>query len=200
MIRYCLESQRHDGILTLLSHPAEALTGIASSSIDVVVSNAVLEHVADLGSVATELARVTVSRGINLHQIDFRDHRDFDAPLEFLLIDDATYKDQDRYGNWRYIWGNRLRPSEVAAMFLSVGFDNLAIEVNAVADRNYLDNFLPRLRSSSTSYRSWPEGDLATTGANFLLRNSGDPAARIRGQQLLAEIAARRWPPALSHT
>ena len=79
-------------VITCIAQPAERLTSIADAFCDVVVSQAVLEHVYDLPAVCRSLSRVTRSGGYGIHQIDFRDHWDFDRPLEFLLYEKGGYQ------------------------------------------------------------------------------------------------------------
>ena len=89
-----------DAVIAANAYPLQAIGRIAQSgeeldlpagSFDLVLSNAVLEHVQDLPRVAENLARITKSPGLNMHQIDFRDHADFSRPLEFLLLTDREY-------------------------------------------------------------------------------------------------------------
>src|SRR5262249_34537432 len=56
---------------------------VPPGSVDVVFSNAVVEHLCDPGAAFAALYRMTRPGGIGLHQVDFRDHRDFARPLEF---------------------------------------------------------------------------------------------------------------------
>ena len=59
----------------------------AQGYFDALVSNAVLERIKNANKAFTELFRVTSSGGVGLHQVDYRDHRDFARPLEHLLLD-----------------------------------------------------------------------------------------------------------------
>jgi ubiquinone/menaquinone biosynthesis C-methylase UbiE len=81
-------------VIACLAEPAEELAGLADGSFDCVISNAVLEHVYEPVAVAASLARVTRPGGHNFHQIDFRDHKDFRHPLEFLLFGTRDYRDE----------------------------------------------------------------------------------------------------------
>jgi SAM-dependent methyltransferase len=152
-------------VLTQIAEPAETLAGIPSESCDVVLSNAVLEHVYDLPAVCKTLARVTRSGGFGLHQIDFRDHWDFQRPLEFLLDDDRRYR--ARLTRGRIGRGNRHRLADHLALFSGAGFRITGTEVNARPDQVYFDSFLPRLRASSSPYRDRTEDDLAALGARI---------------------------------
>jgi ubiquinone/menaquinone biosynthesis C-methylase UbiE len=153
----------------MYAEPAEDMRSIDAGSFDAVFSNATLEHFYDLPAVARELYRVTKLNGLSRHQIDFRDHRDFSRPLEFLLDDDDGFALALKGNRW--MQGNRLRPSEVIRVFYEAGFQLLEIHPNTTAEMAYLADFVPRLRAANyTRYAGWPVGDLITTGARFIWR------------------------------
>ena len=54
-------------VIACLASPAETLDGLADASFDLVVSNAVLEHVVDLPAACRALARVTRAGAVNSH-------------------------------------------------------------------------------------------------------------------------------------
>ncbi len=146
--------------------PAEAMTGVASGSVDLVISNAVLEHVYAMPDVAKELARITRPGGRSMHQIDFRDHRDFTRPLEFLTVpDDEFAREFEALHGER---GNRLRASEVQAIFEQNGFRLIDFEINDRPKPEYFADVLPRLRASPSRYSTWPEDDLRITSGRML--------------------------------
>ena len=87
------------------------------SDFDVVLSNAVLEHVYELAAVVRELARVTVPGGIGSHQVDFWDHKNLRNRWNFLLMNDATFVHQFRKKHWRI--QHRWRHCEVVSLFSS---------------------------------------------------------------------------------
>ena len=84
------------------------------ASVDLVVSNSVLEHVEDVASLVHACARVTASGGLNVHYIDLRDHF-FKYPFEMLCYSSDTWQ------RWLNPAGNlnRLRVPEYRAMFAS---------------------------------------------------------------------------------
>jgi SAM-dependent methyltransferase len=150
-------------LISCLAEPAEALNSVATASCDVVFSTSVLEHVYDLPVVCRSLARVTKPGGIGLHSIDFRDHWNFDRPLDFLLFASQSY--QARMTRGRVGRGNRLRLSEHLAQFRDAGFRIDTVKPYAPPDKGYFDAFLPRLRASSSPYRDSPLDDLLVLGA-----------------------------------
>ena len=182
-------SAGYGGELTVIAEPAERLTGLRDGTIDLVLSNAVLEHVSDLPAVCREMARITRLGGVNLHQIDFRWHRCAARPLDFLLQSDARCRRD--YTTYPYENGNRWRPSEVAALFRGAGFEVRHTFPDEWTDPEYLATFLPELRRSKSVYRSWPEEDLCVLGALFELVRTDDPAVRSMGEAE-AEIHRRR--------
>lgn len=157
-----------DEVISSFASPAEDLAAISSASFDLVISNAVLEHVYSMPAVCSEMARVTAPGGLNLHQIDFRDHHDFTRPLEFLTMPDDEFKALFDWKNGER--GNRWRPSETQREFERAGFELLEVEVNAQTEPSYLEEFLPRLRAASSSYRDWPQNDLMILGAFLKMR------------------------------
>ena len=105
--------------ISLCSSSLEKLSGIPNRSVDIVVSNAVFEHLYDLKSAFSHLARITKAGGLGLHQVDFRDHRDNSRPLEHLLM-----RDDEFYGKFKAIhgeFGNRFRPQEMRQLLEQVG-------------------------------------------------------------------------------
>jgi SAM-dependent methyltransferase len=154
--------------ITGLTNPAENLADVPAASFDLVISNAVLEHVYSVPAACREMARVSAPGGLNLHQIDFRDHNNFDRPLEFLTIPDDEF---DAIFTWKNgERGNRWRLSETQFAFEQVGFEPIGLETNMQVDPNYLEEFLPRLRASSSRYRDWPRNDLIAISAFLKLR------------------------------
>ncbi|MCC6671132.1 MAG: class I SAM-dependent methyltransferase [Planctomycetes bacterium] len=92
-------------------------TGLPDGSVDVVISNSVMEHVPDVDAALQELARVTRRGGFALHGIDVADHRiHHDAslhPLEFLTVQSSK----------PIVWySNRLRLCEFETRFAQHGF------------------------------------------------------------------------------
>jgi SAM-dependent methyltransferase len=176
LVEAALKTGRHP--LRMLKAPAEALAGIRDGEMDVVLSNAVLEHVYDLQAVLRELFRVAKPGGIQFHQIDFRDHRDFTRPLEFLLLDDREYEAQLIDRHWDH--GNRVRPGEVLRWAQEDGFMVLSTMTTNAIDMPYLLELLPRLRSSGTRYAKWPAVDLHMLGGFFVLSK---PTGHVRSDR-----------------
>lgn len=90
---------------------------------DLVVSNSVLEHVADLDEVASACAAITRPDGLNIHHVDLRDHY-FRYPFEMLCYSEATWRRWLNASNNL----NRLRLPEYRRVFDS-HFGEVDIEV-----------------------------------------------------------------------
>ena len=173
-LKKALAGQSHAATsLVLLREPAEALKSISDGCMDFVYSNAVLEHVVDMGRVAHELARVSKVGACSAHQIDWRDHHDFSRPLEHLALSDDDFLQVADADGWRFEYGNRLRSIEYRAFFESAGFEVIEVEINSRADSDYIANVLPRLRACrASSYANWPVDDLARIGGRFYVRKA----------------------------
>lgn len=171
---------------TDLAHPP---SGYPDASFDVIVSNAVLEHVGDVPQTAAEMARLTRPGGINIHQVDFRDHRDFTRPLEFLTMADDAYQklfDETMNGN-----GNRVRPEAMGDDFRSVGFDVLRFDANIWAEAEHIAQVRPRLQPQ---YAVLPDDVLAVVSGRFFLRRQGEaPTLQSQKKYVETDLEEDRW-------
>ncbi len=145
---------------------------IGPDSVDVVFSNAVLEHVFDLRATLAKLARITSPGGLGFHQIDFQFHSFGPDPLRFLLFPEKKYRKLREYTAGEC--GSRLRFSQYKDFFLEAGFDIVGQEVNLGADPAYLEKFRKRLsRRKNSPYRGWPAQDLAVLSARIEVARPG---------------------------
>jgi SAM-dependent methyltransferase len=121
-----------------IERSAEDLRGIPDSSIDIVVSNAVLEHLFDLPAACRELGRVLKPLAWGFHQVDFRDHRDFHRPLEFLLLGERQFRRifAERHGEC----GSQRRLSDAAEFFEKTGFEMMRFDATCSLTRIMLAN------------------------------------------------------------
>lgn len=144
---------------------AESLGEIADGSFDAVVSNAVLEHVADLDSAARELWRVTRPGGLGAHQIDLRDHRDFSRPLEYLTLEEQEFRALFERSHGEC--GNRARGVDIVRAFAAAGFEVSPLDVLHKADLGYLAELVPRL---ARAWRERPPSELEGLGVILRVR------------------------------
>jgi SAM-dependent methyltransferase len=136
----------------------------ADSSFDAVMSNAALEHVANVPRLCAELLRVTRSGGVGIHQVDFRDHSNNDRPLEFLATPDHEYA--QKFLEAQGGGGNRVRHHELIDEFKSVGFQLIRFEPNCYADEAYVQQIRPKLLPR---YASMTVEDLRVVGGRLFL-------------------------------
>jgi SAM-dependent methyltransferase len=141
---------------------------LETGSFDAIVSNAALEHVADVPKLCSELWRVTRPGGVGIHQIDFRDHSNDGRPLDFLAVPDDKYARTFACGQGG--GGNRVRPSEFRAAFREAGFDVIRFEPNCFADGAYVEAVRPSLLQR---YASLSVEELRVVGGRIFLKRQG---------------------------
>ena len=166
-----------NALLAACDYPADVIQRVSSSLekaplpngyCDFVWSNAVLEHVYNLDESFTQLYRLTKPGGYNLHQVDFRDHRNFDKPLEYLLISDKDF--ETTFENAHSDCGNRWRVEEMTDRLVAAGFELVEFAPTGIVRPEYLASLLPRLRTSGSRYQDWPEAKLQILGGRYTLR------------------------------
>jgi SAM-dependent methyltransferase len=104
-----------------------ALDDIAASSIDLILSNSVLEHVGDMDALASGLARVLAPGGVMLHLVDYRDHY-FRYPYHHLLWSDDVWARWLNPGDLP-----RWRISDHVACFERLGFEVETLRATSLA-------------------------------------------------------------------
>lgn len=112
---------------TLLTGGPAALRAVPSGSVDIVVSEAVLEHVrrADLAPLLAELRRVTAPGGCGLHFIDLHDH--LGGALQHLRFGPGFW--EGKLAARAGIYVNRLGLSAHVTAFRAAGFGVTVREV-----------------------------------------------------------------------
>jgi len=108
---------------TYLQETVESLS-LPDETADVVISNAFLEHVEDLETVARQLFRITRPGGLGIHGIDGKDHRVYSdssvSPLAFLELAESK----------PIVEGcNRIRPFAMHVPFVQAGFELVEKEI-----------------------------------------------------------------------
>jgi SAM-dependent methyltransferase len=167
-----LEQGGFSGALDCYSVGAEQLDAI-DGTFDVVLSNAVLEHIEDLDRTVASLARKIPAGGYGFHQIDMRDHRSLDRPLEYLTIDRGEFDNLRR--DLLCECGAQWRASEYEAAFARVGFE-VTTWPNMSVDPQYLAEIRPRLRPE---FADLPSEDLSTISALLVMRRRAVSAVRV---------------------
>lgn len=133
---------------------------------DLVFSVAVLEHVWDLETFISNNFKCLKPGGICIHWVDFRDHRDFSRPLEFLTISkddwDKTYSPLNQYPS-----GSGVRPSHLDRLFSRCGFDLMERLSTCVIDSHYLREVRLRLHPD---FQYYSVDDISTGGIMYVLQ------------------------------
>jgi SAM-dependent methyltransferase len=145
----------------------EDIDAIPDGTIDISYSNATMEHLRNASRAIEQLSRVTRAGGVGFHQIDLRDHRDFDRPLEYLtLTEDALNELMDERD---YSCGNALRYTDFEQLFEQHGFDT-RFDANGFAEPEYLADVTPRLHER---FRALPAEAFRVLGGRFFLTKRG---------------------------
>jgi len=165
----CIKNISHktQGLYTIQSS-LEKLSSIFPNEFDITLSNAVFEHLYNPMSAFESLYDCMTDGAIGHHQVDFRDHRNFDKPLEFLLLDELSFHALMQDASCEF--GNRIRPYQMQYMFEMVGFKDISVDINMTANNEYLSNFLVRLRPRKSSNFSEIDAEhLKPISGNFLI-------------------------------
>lgn len=177
-----------------VSDSAEKLSSLRDREFDVVLSNAVLEHVQDIDRVCAELARVTKLGGTHIHQIDVGYHNNRERPLDHLLMTDQEFFAEANAAHFEY--GNRWRASEFIARFEKVGLVVKYMYVTHRADDEYFLQAVRQIRNSRRTYSYWPAEDLRIL--SFMIVASRVTAklrlvSLIKGCAAIAVQKLRKW-------
>lgn len=155
-------------ILTSYSTPLEDLSKVPEECVDILFSNAVLEHLYDPLKAFCQMERITSHKGRGYHQVDFRDHRNPDRPLEHLLMDKEDFSKIFKKNNGEC--GNQYRHDEIKRFIEKSGFVVERFVPNMFVDDEYLDEFMPRLRECQDSkYSNYSSEDLKVISGQFYL-------------------------------
>lgn len=155
------------GQIEMISEPFERAGRRLGGGADVSVSHSVFEHFYSVPKAAAALASAMRPGARGVHNVDFRDHRNFGTPLEFLLVRDGAYRRpaaNDRYGR-----GNRVRAGETREMLVRAGFKEVVFIPDQIADAGYLAALEERLRSAPSRFRGWRAEDLSVLSGSYVL-------------------------------
>lgn len=164
----CLRSGAHRAArLHWFDCGLEDLRGVPEAGVHITYSNATFEHLADSAVAIAALHRVTAPGGVGFHQIDFRDHRDFARPLEYLSLDSAAF--ESLFRRVEGSCGNRLRGQQFEQLARTAGFEASLIG-NMFADEAYLDGLMDRLDAGCSG---WPRDWYRIISGRLVLRRAG---------------------------
>ncbi len=164
-LKEIIRNQSHDASkLRCYNLGIEKVFEVEDGTIDISISNACFEHFVYPELAVKELARITKKGGIGFHQIDLRDHRNYNKPLEFLTFPDKLFLKIKKMTDARF--GNRLRYNEYKEIFEEAGF-LVEFKVDSFADEAYLNTIL---KKALPKYRQMPTDFVGMLGGRFFIQ------------------------------
>lgn len=149
--------------LELLITGLEDVSAVPADSVDISFSNACFEHLLNTPSAIKELSRITKKGGLGFHQIDFRDHRNYEAPLAFLTMSDWLWSKILPLSEAHF--GNRVRYTEFARFFEGFGFKQRFL-ADIFADDDYIRK---ALKYANPKYKEMPIETLRVLSGRFFI-------------------------------
>lgn len=148
---------------------AETLTEAPDQGFDLIISNAVYEHIVDVVAATQRVFDVLRPGGLSVQQVDLRDHRNFDEPLEYLLM--TPQQELAWLRETHHHQGCQRRRADYEAAFDRAGFEILSAWIDTRAEPDYLAGFLPRLRAcEGARFQYAPPSELEDLGICFVHR------------------------------
>lgn len=147
-----------DGILERVRYvsdcPIETVP-FEDGSFDVIFSQACLEHIADPAAAIRNIARLLKPGGVTTHEIDLRDHRDFEDPLRLLKHRDLT---------WRLAMSRRpAAPNRWRMSDYQREFENAGLEIVELVRAGQVTLSEAERKSFAPRFRGLSLHDLGTT-------------------------------------
>ena len=141
-----------------------SLKKIPSSSVDIVISNAVLEHIYlnEFEDTIRQLCRIQKPGGVSNHQIEFKDH--LAKSLNSLKFSRDLWEAPwfARSG----FYTNRLRACDVTRIFLNQGYSVLSVEYNR------WDHLPLKRELLHLDFRDYSDEDLLIQSMNLLVKKN----------------------------
>lgn len=128
---------------------ADRLKDIDDGSIDILLSNSVLEHVKNIDSAIDEMKRVIRPGGVMVHFVDLRDHYNFNNPLLFLKYSDRAWNTLLTKEGYSYT--NRWRADEYLVAFESRGFEIVSFDKESMDPAAAIPPLHPSFESKDTN-------------------------------------------------
>ena len=148
-------------IIYFSNNPIETFNQLRNSSVDLIFSNAVLEHVSELNLTIKKISMLLKQGGYTFHHIDLKDHYHTNDKcyLNFLKYSDRI---------WNFIGNtNRIRYSEFITLFGKNKFDILEIEQHKTKSILKIKEIKPNFNKR---FRNINENDLSILDFNILAK------------------------------
>ncbi len=137
---------------------SRSLEGLAPGSVDLVFSNSVLEHVADLPTELARQHRLLSAAGLAVHTVDFSDHRSIGTGRHvFQMYHDGVLENI-----------NGLRPSQVERLFAAAGFHGDALDGAATPP-----GYVGEPAALRPPFNGFGERELSVWVRSYVLRKAG---------------------------
>ncbi|MGE4292325.1 MAG: class I SAM-dependent methyltransferase [Desulfovibrio sp.] len=137
-------SRTGDGTLNYICKDCIDFLEIPDGAVDVVFSQAALEHVQDLEALFTRLAPKCRPGALLVAEVDLKAHsrwvRDYD-PLNIYIYNQELYRLLSHPAT-----PNRVRPREYAAHLKKTGWTDIQIIPLKTADKDYVDHIRPSIQ------------------------------------------------------
>jgi len=145
----------------ILEHIPLELTEVTIENVDIIYSNNVLEHVKNVDLNIKSMAHILKSGGYLYHNIDLRDHYNFNKPFLFYKYEDPIWQKYLTREGVSYT--NRLRYDDFIRMFKENGFEVIHYQTTKQeCDMNNL----------SSKYKTKDIDSLQTTNLSILLKKN----------------------------
>jgi len=142
-----------------LEYIPRELTDLTIKNIDIIYSNNVLEHIKNVEINIKSMSRILKPGGYLYHNIDLRDHYNFNKPFLFYKYEDQTWQKYLTREGVSYT--NRLRYDDFIRMFKKNGFEVIHYQTTKQeCDMSFL----------SSKFKSKDIDSLQTTGLSILLK------------------------------
>lgn len=130
-------------------HNREERIDLEESSVDLIVSNAVLEHVQDLENLFSTMGRILRPGGLMVHAADLRSHGlHYATPLDFLAVSEGLWRCMTYYRGAP----NRARKSDYEKLMERHGFDIIAFEATSRFAQEEINAFALREPELAASF------------------------------------------------
>ncbi|KXB07350.1 hypothetical protein AKJ54_00370 [candidate division MSBL1 archaeon SCGC-AAA382K21] len=130
------------GKLRLVKNGVENMKDVRSQSVDIIISNSVLEHVRKVETTFGEMYRILNKEGIMYHKVDMRDHYNFKKPLEFLKYSEDLW--ENLLTKEGYSYTNRLRKDDYVNLLKKYSFNYEIIDQEKIPKKRIKDTRLSK--------------------------------------------------------
>ena len=104
------------------------------------------------------------------HQIDFRDHRDFSRPLEYLKLEELEFLHM--FESVHGECGNRLRANQWVDLFSRYFLNGISFSPNMFAEEDYLKSLILELNTNSLSNYSHFQSEILRVISGKILHSN----------------------------